>query len=99
MWISAFNSTRKVKELLRNPLCSVLVDDTDAQGKTRAVLLEGKAELIAQPDERVGRISTIIYTRYMGPEGVLAPDPQSWIRDPENTIVKLTPEKKFSWFW
>ncbi len=99
VWISAFNSTRKVKELTRNPLCSVLIDETNAEGKTRAVLLEGEAELISEPRELVAEMSAKIYLRYLGPEGVLAPDPQSWIKDPENTIVKLTPQKTFSWFW
>ncbi len=99
VWISAFNSTRKVKELVRNPLCSILIDDATRDGKTRAVLFEGKAELITEPRERVAEMSEKIYLRYLGPEGVKAPDPQSWIKDPENTIVKLTPQKTFSWFW
>ncbi len=99
VWISAFNSTRKVKELLRNPLCSVLIDDAAPDGKTRAVLFEGRAELTAAPHPLVAEMSEKIYTRYLGQEGVKAPDPQSWISDPENTIVKLTPQKTFSWFW
>lgn len=99
IWISAFNSTRKVKELARNPLCAVLIDDADRDGKTRAVLFEGRAELICEPRRLVAEISARIYTRYLGAEGVLAADPQSWIYDPENTIVKLKPQKTFSWFW
>jgi hypothetical protein len=37
--------------------------------------------------------------RYLGAEGVLAPDPQSWIASPENLLVKLTPSKIMSWHW
>ncbi len=96
VWISAFRSTRKVKDLLRNPLCAVLVEPKETTG-LQAVLLEGSAELISAPDPRVATMSVCIYTRYLGPEGVLAEEPQSWIHDAENTLVRLRPAKTFAW--
>jgi hypothetical protein len=33
----------------------------------------------------------------MGEAGVLEAEPQSWIYDPENVIVKLTPERLRAW--
>jgi PPOX class probable F420-dependent enzyme len=96
LWVSAFSSTRKVKDLHKNPMISVLID-VDRPGETaRAVLLEGRAELITDP-ATVQQMATRLYTRYMGPEGVLAADPQSWIVDPENTMIKLTPTRAFAW--
>lgn len=98
VWISAFTSTRKVKELLGNPRCAVLIEPKEVEtGKLQAVLLEGPADLISEPRSLVEEMSVRIYTRYLGPEGVLAPDPQSWIRDPENRLIKMTPEKTYSW--
>ncbi len=96
LWISSFVSTRKLKELQRNPRCAVLVEPKEP-GKLQAVLLEGAAELIVEPRELVRTKSIEIYTRYLGPQGVLADDPQSWSRDPENRLVKLTPEKLLAW--
>lgn len=96
IWISAFRSTRKVKDLLRNPLCAVLVEPKETTG-LQAVLLEGRAELINAPDPRVVEMSECIYTRYLGPDGVLAEEPQSWIHDAENTLVRLKPTKTFVW--
>lgn len=96
VWISAFRSTRKVKDLLRNPLCAVLVEPKETAG-VQAVLLEGRAELISAPDARVAAMSECIYTRYLGPEGVLAEEPQSWIHDAENTLICLKPSKTFVW--
>jgi general stress protein 26 len=95
LYISAFTSTRKVKEVRRNPYISVLVDVMDPIDSVTAVLLEGKAAWI---DERsqVMELSRVIYTRYMG-EGVNDPAPQSWIIDPENSIIKLTPAKIYTW--
>lgn len=98
VWISAFQSTRKVKDLLRNPLCSILIEPKDLQpGDLQAVLFEGRAELICSPDPRVAAVSLRIYTRYLGADGVLAAEPQSWIHDAENTLIRLTPAKTFTW--
>ncbi|MBE0696327.1 MAG: pyridoxamine 5'-phosphate oxidase family protein [Anaerolineaceae bacterium] len=96
LFISAFQSTRKVKELKRNPYIAVLIDVMDALDGVTAVLFEGKAELILDPPT-VAELSGIIYTRYMGEEGVLAEAPQSWMVDPENAIIRLTPAKLLTW--
>jgi nitroimidazol reductase NimA-like FMN-containing flavoprotein (pyridoxamine 5'-phosphate oxidase superfamily) len=94
--ISAFQSTRKVKEVRRNPYIAVLIDVMDAIDGVTAVLFEGKCELITAPAQ-VAELSRIIYTRYMGAEGVLAEAPQSWIVDPENSILRLTPTRLLTW--
>jgi hypothetical protein len=59
------------------------------------VILEGAVELVTEPRELVARQSTWIYTRYLGEAGVLEAEPQSWIHDPENLLIKLTPEESF----
>jgi PPOX class probable F420-dependent enzyme len=97
VWISAFDSTRKIRDLRRNPRISVLIEPPDpATSAVQAVLFEGQAVLIK--DARIVReMSARIYTHYMGEEGVKAEDPQSWIVDPENTIIRLAPEKTYTW--
>jgi hypothetical protein len=61
------------------------------------VLLEGAVELVAEPRLRVSEIASRIYIRYLGVEGVKEPEPQSWLNDSENLLIKLTPEKIISW--
>jgi nitroimidazol reductase NimA-like FMN-containing flavoprotein (pyridoxamine 5'-phosphate oxidase superfamily) len=97
LWISAFRSTRKVKELQKNPRCSIVIDVDDAAGGIRAVLMEGEAELVTAPQALLEKNTTWVYTRYLGPEGVLAADPQSWIKDPENLLIRLTPAFVKTW--
>ena len=98
VWISAFRSTRKVKDLLHNPLCSILIEPKEVlPGGLQAVLFEGRAELISMPDPRVEAMSYCIYLRYLGEQGIQAAEPQSWIHDPENTLVRLTPTKTYTW--
>ena len=97
LWISSFSNTRKVRELYDNPLCSVLIEPSSDENKLQAVLMEGKAEIIVEPENFLVEMATRIYARYLGPDGVLAPDPQSWMHDPLHLIIKLTPMKVYSW--
>jgi len=96
LWISAFISTRKARDVDRNPRISVLIDDHSPEKPARAVLLEGQAELISDP-RLVVPLATSIYKKYLGEEGVKEKDPASWVVDPENRIIKLVPEKVFAW--
>ncbi len=97
VWISSYSSTRKIRELQGNPKCSIVIDTTGQAGGLNAVLFEGRAELVTEPREFVREMVTQVYIRYLGPEGVLAADPQEWIHSPENLLIKLTPEKIVTW--
>ncbi|MBN1666031.1 MAG: pyridoxamine 5'-phosphate oxidase family protein [Anaerolineales bacterium] len=97
IWISAFASTRKVKDLRRNPRCAVLIEPTVPDSKPQAILFEGQAELISEPRQLVMEKSLWIYQRYLGEAGVQAEDPQSWSRDPENTLICLPAREIFTW--
>jgi nitroimidazol reductase NimA-like FMN-containing flavoprotein (pyridoxamine 5'-phosphate oxidase superfamily) len=97
LWISSFASTRKIGELEVNPYLSVVIDVAEADGANKAVVFEGEVELIESPRDLVAEKSTWIYTRYLGEQGVLGKEPQSWIHDPLNRIIKLTPTDVFIW--
>ena len=97
VWISSFVSTRKIRELQRNPRGAVLIESKQEGGKLTAVLLEGPVELVREPHQRVYDIASRIYTRYLGAEGIKALEPQSWLNDPENLLVRLTPKHIISW--
>jgi PPOX class probable F420-dependent enzyme len=99
LWISAYADTRKVKDLQENPLISVAIDEVSADGKTQAVILEGKAELLRGPAELLQRQFTWIYSRYVGADHVSEPIYQDWIHDPLNALIKLTPAKVYTWSW
>ncbi len=96
LWISTFRSTRKVRELIKNPLISVVIDVDHGEG-IRAVLLEGQAELFTEPRQKMEELTAWIYERYLGAEGVKAAEPQSWIKDPEALLIKLKPTRVKSW--
>ena len=97
IWISSFVSTRKIRELKINPRGAVLVESKQEGGKLQAVLLEGAVELVTQPRNLVSEIANRIYIRYLGSDGVKESEPQSWLNDPENLLIKLTPDRIMSW--
>jgi len=96
IWISAFSSTRKMRDLANNPRASVLIEPKETD-KLQGVLFEGPVELISQPPELVVELSVRIYVHYLGVEGAQAAEPQSWANDPENRIIKLTPRHIAAW--
>ena len=96
IWISSFRSTRKVREIEQNPRVSLVIDAPNAGGEAPGVVFEGTAELITDPALGVER-GTCIYARYLGQEGVLAPEPQSWLHDPEHLLIRLDPQRAYIW--
>ena len=96
IWMSAFSSTRKIKDLLSNSRCAVLIEPKEP-GSLQAVLLEGLAEVVEEPRGLVRDLSVKIYTLYMGAEGARAAEPQSWAVDAENRLVRLKPQKVYVW--
>lgn len=97
IWISAFSSTRKVKDLRQNLNCAVLIEPASPAEGLQAVLFEGTAELIAEPREQVVEVSGRIYARYADPAGTLTEEMRAWTVDPENTIIKLKPARRMVW--
>lgn len=97
LWVSSFSSTRKVIDLEQNPKCALVVDlETAVEGLT-AVMFEGRAELVSTPREVVRQRIERIYSKYLGSEGLLEREPQSWLNSPENVLIKLTPTRVKTW--
>ena len=95
LWISAFISTRKAKDVSRNRKIAVLIEPKDPQD-LQAVLLEGPCEFLEEPRDVVAEMSLKIYERYVGADKITDTE-RSWTVDPENRLIKLTPQKTYSW--
>ena len=97
VWISSYRSTRKVIDIERNHKCALVVDIENAEDGLTAVVLEGQAELVSVPVDTVKQRIERIYIKYLGPDGVLEKDPQSWLNSPENVLIKFMPTRVKSW--
>ena len=95
LWISCFISTRKAKDVARNRRIAVLIEPKNPES-LQAVLLEGACEWIEEPREVVAEMALKIYERYVG-TAKLTDTERGWAVDPENRLIKLTPEKIYSW--
>ena len=95
LWISVFISTRKAKDVAKNPKVAVLIEPKQPLD-LQAVLLEGPCEFIEQPRDLVAAMSLKIYERYVGGEKITDTE-RSWTVDPENRLIKLTPQHTYSW--
>lgn len=96
VWISSFRSTRKIKEIQKNPRVALVVDIAIDGDTNMGVMFEGQVELVGDPQLGIQQ-GTSIYTRYLGIEGAQAPTPQSWLYDPEHILIKLTPVWVHTW--
>jgi len=95
VWVSSFRSTRKVREILKNPLASLVVDTDPYSGDGHTVIFEGRVELILDP--KIGRErGEKIYARYLGIEGARAAEPQSWLEDPQHLLIRIVPESIYA---
>lgn len=97
LWVSSFQSTRKIIDLERNPKCALVIDIEQGKESISAVAIEGRAELIRAPFPEVRQRAQRIYAKYLGPEGALAREPQSWLDSPENLLVKIMPTRVKTW--
>jgi hypothetical protein len=68
---------------------------TEGGLRFKGVILEGMAELLDDRELQL-TMTTRIYTKYLGSEGVQAPTPQHMIHNP-HVIIKLTPTRIISW--
>lgn len=97
IWVHSFASTRKVKHLRKRPACALVVDVADKIEGLTAVLIEGQADLITAPRSEVRARAERVYQRYLSPEELAAPDPQSWLDSGEGLILKITPRQIVAW--
>ena len=96
VWISSFRSTRKIKEIQKNPRVALVVDIAIDGDTNMGVMFEGPVELVGDPQLGIQQ-GTSIYTRYLGAAGAQSPTPQSWLHDPEHVLIMLTPVWVYAW--
>ncbi|MEX1043206.1 MAG: pyridoxamine 5'-phosphate oxidase family protein [Acidimicrobiia bacterium] len=93
----SFTKSQRIVNLTRDPRITVLVEAGDDYGDLRGVMIQGRAELVADPD-RVMATYLAVTRRMQGsdvtPEAVEALFGR--FRD-KNTVVTIHPERVISW--
>ena len=97
LWITNDKSHRKIADLRVNPYLAVSIDETFGGLRFWAVLMEGRAELIEEPESFVREVTERIYVKYMGRGVMELPTLQKMLFASESVLIKLVPSRIISW--
>jgi PPOX class probable F420-dependent enzyme len=96
---ATYAKSQKVKNLERNPKCSVLVEDGTSYGELRGYSVEGEAELL-EDAELAYRVLAETSRRYMGMDvekvGAVMTEALKK-RAEKRTVIRVKPEREKSW--
>lgn len=97
LWIANDKSHRKIANLRAKPNIAVTIDHTFGGLRFWAVLMEGRAELIEEPESFVRDMTVRIYVKYMGEGAMGLPTLKRMLPKGESILIKLTPTKILTW--
>lgn len=97
LWITTDQSHCKVANLQNNPNFAVSIDHTYGGLRFWAVLMEGQAVLIDEPESFVSEITERIYIKYMGKGTMGLPTLQKMLKEGKSILIKLTPSRIITW--
>lgn len=93
--MTTFSKAQKVKNLERDPRCSLLVESERAYDKLKGLLIRGRAEIVRDPPAVLDTLLRINQKYQQGPEDLVRPlfEKQSQKR----VLLRITPEHAASW--
>ncbi|MEX2424098.1 MAG: pyridoxamine 5'-phosphate oxidase family protein [Acidimicrobiia bacterium] len=93
----SFTKSQRIVNLRRDPRVTVLVEAGDDYGELRGVMMQGRAELDADPD-RVMSTYLAVTRKMQGPDVTVEAVEAMFgrFRD-KNTVVRVHPERIISW--
>jgi PPOX class probable F420-dependent enzyme len=98
--IATYEKARKISNIKRNSMVSLLIDSTDGGIKLKGVLMKGKAEIIRGGECK--RVEGIIYNKYLTKEtvendAVAAAFKRLALGSEDSVCIRIMPEKLTSW--
>ncbi|MBA2518776.1 MAG: pyridoxamine 5'-phosphate oxidase family protein [Chloroflexia bacterium] len=96
IWMETGPGFQKRINLEANPHCAIVIDTTEGGLRFKGVIMEGAAELIAEPEDFTRGIAARIYRKYLGEEGIAEPTPSQMIANP-HVIIRLRPARIRTW--
>ncbi|SDS30285.1 PPOX class probable F420-dependent enzyme [Nocardioides scoriae] len=95
VWIETKAKSQKVVNLRRDPTMSVLVEAGHTYDQLRGVALEGRGEVVEDPDA-IWRVGVDVFERYQGPyTEELRPLVEAMLA--KRVVVRLRVERTRSW--
>jgi PPOX class probable F420-dependent enzyme len=93
--MTTFGKSQKVKNVERDPRCSLLVESERSYDKLKGLLIRGRAEIVRDPAVVFDTLLAINRKYQQGPEELVRPlfEKQSKKR----VLLKIAPERASSW--
>jgi len=92
--IPTSHTTRKARNLRRDPRATVMIDDSRGGFDLRGITLFGRAELVEGTDAR--ELNRRIHRKYVEDEGLALEAVSSYLSS-DDVTVRFTPERLSSW--
>jgi len=98
--MTTFTKSQKIRNIERDPRCSLLVESGTQYSELRGVVIYGKAELVTDHEEKLGILARVTLKNQGGAGN--APNPEA-LRNalqgtvPKRTGIRIRPDKIVSW--
>jgi general stress protein 26 len=81
LWFATFKGSRKTRHIAANPEVHLVLGVTDPQKAAHWIQVQGRAEILDDPDTKKARWFDMLKTFFSGPE------------DPNYVVCKVTPRR------
>lgn len=93
--MTTFGKAQKVKNLERDPRCSLLIESEKTYDKLKGLLIRGRAEIVRDPAVVLDALLRINRKYQQGPEELVRPVFEKQAQ--KRVLVRIRPERVASW--
>jgi len=93
--MTTFGKAQKVKNLERDPRCSLLIESEKTYDKLKGLLIRGQAEIVRDPAVVLDALLRINKKYQQGPEELVRPVFEKQAQ--KRVLVRIRPERVASW--
>jgi len=95
VYMETLPNSVKARNLAVNPNCATTIDLTQGGLRFKGIILEGRAEVLADPEFTRVMVDRI-FAKYVGEEALATPT-LSQMRAREHVIIRLKPDRVHAW--
>ena len=95
VYMETLPNSVKARNLATNPNCALTIDLTQGGLRFKGVILEGRADLLADPEFARAMVDRI-FAKYVGEEGLGTPT-LNQMRARDHVIIRLKPDRVHVW--
>lgn len=95
VWMTTFGKSQKVRNLERDPRCSLLIESEKTYDKLKGLLIRGRAEIVRDPVVILDALLRVNRKYQQGPEDLVRPVFEQQAQ--KRVLLRIRPERVSSW--